>query len=165
MNVDDLEGIRAAVATIRAAMPDVQAIYRFGSMTAGTAGPDSDLDLAVLGPHPLDPMVRFDLQEQLASVVRRSVDLVDLRAASPVMAMHLVRVHRLGVPQETREAFDLLERAGHLDGSLANRLRKMDGFRNVAVHDYQKLNLDVVRAILVERLDDFLEFTRLLLRS
>lgn len=79
-------------------------------------------------------------------------------------AMHLVRVHRLGVPQETREAFDLLERAGHLDPSLANRLRKMVGFRNVAVHDYQKLNLDVVRAILVERLDDFLEFTRLLLR-
>ena len=80
-------------------------------------------------------------------------------------AMHLVRIHRLGVPQETREAFDLLERAGHLDVSLANRLRKMVGFRNVAVHDYQKLNLDVVRAILVERLDDFLEFTRLLLRS
>lgn len=80
-------------------------------------------------------------------------------------AMHLVRVHRLGVPQETREAFDLLERAGRLDSSLATRLRKMVGFRNVAVHDYQKLNLDVVRSILVERLDDFLEFTRLLLRQ
>lgn len=80
-------------------------------------------------------------------------------------AMHLVRVHRLGVPQETREAFDLLERAGHLDPSLATRLRKMVGFRNVAVHDYQKLNLDVVRAILVERVDDFLEFTRVLLKS
>lgn len=80
-------------------------------------------------------------------------------------AMHLVRVHRLGVPQETREAFDLLERAGHIDPSLATRLRKMVGFRNVAVHDYQKLNLDVVRSILVERLDDFLEFTRLLLRQ
>ncbi|HWI20116.1 MAG TPA: DUF86 domain-containing protein [Vicinamibacterales bacterium] len=80
-------------------------------------------------------------------------------------AMHLVRVHRLGVPQETREAFDLLERSGHLDPSLATRLRKMVGFRNVAVHDYQKLNLDVVRSILVERLDDFLEFTRLLLQQ
>jgi uncharacterized protein YutE (UPF0331/DUF86 family) len=80
-------------------------------------------------------------------------------------AMHLVRVHRLGVPQETREAFDLLERAGRLDSSLATRLRKMVGFRNVAVHDYQKLNLDVVRSILVERLDDFLEFTRLLLQQ
>ena len=80
-------------------------------------------------------------------------------------AMHLVRIHRLGVPQETREAFDLLERSGHLDPSLATRLRKMVGFRNVAVHDYQKLNLDVVRSIVVERLDDFLEFTRLLLQQ
>lgn len=78
-------------------------------------------------------------------------------------AMHLVRVHRLGVPQETREAFDLLERAGRLDPSLAGRLRKMVGFRNVAVHDYQKLSLDVVRSIIHERLEDFLEFTRLLL--
>jgi Ribonuclease HepT-like len=34
-----------------------------------------------------------------------------------------------------------------------------------AVHDYQKLNLDIVRSILVEHLDDFLEFTRLLLRG
>jgi uncharacterized protein YutE (UPF0331/DUF86 family) len=80
-------------------------------------------------------------------------------------AMHLVRVHRLGIPQETREAFDLLEAAGRLDASLAARLKKMVGFRNVAVHDYQKLNLDIVRHILVDRLDDFLEFTRVLLRD
>jgi uncharacterized protein YutE (UPF0331/DUF86 family) len=39
----------------------------------------------------------------------------------------------------------------------------MVGFRNIAVHDYQKLNLEVVKAILVERLDDFAVFTRLLL--
>ena len=78
-------------------------------------------------------------------------------------AMHLVRVHRLGVPQETREVFDLLESAGRLEPSLAAQLRRMVGFRNVAVHDYQKLSLDVVRGIINERLDDFLEFTRILL--
>ncbi len=78
-------------------------------------------------------------------------------------AMHLVRVHRLGIPQETREAFEMLEQAGRLDPSLAERLRRMVGFRNIAVHDYQKLNLEVVKAILVERLDDFAAFTRLLL--
>lgn len=80
-------------------------------------------------------------------------------------AMHLVRIHRLGVPQETREAFDLLEKSGQLDAALATKLRKMVGFRNIAVHDYQKLSLDVVRSIVVERLDDFLEFTALLLRQ
>jgi uncharacterized protein YutE (UPF0331/DUF86 family) len=39
------------------------------------------------------------------------------------------------------------------------------GFRNVAVHDYQKLNLDIVRSIVVEHLDDVLAFARLVLRS
>jgi uncharacterized protein YutE (UPF0331/DUF86 family) len=74
-------------------------------------------------------------------------------------------VHRLGVPQETREAFDLLERARLVDTDLSNRLKKMVGFRNVAIHEYQKLDLDIVRCIVVDRLDDFLAFTRILLRS
>ena len=80
-------------------------------------------------------------------------------------AMHLVRVHRLGIPQETREAFDLLERAGVLDTELAGRMKKMVGFRNIAVHDYQKLNMEIVRRIVVERLEDFLEFARRLLQG
>jgi uncharacterized protein YutE (UPF0331/DUF86 family) len=52
-------------------------------------------------------------------------------------AMHLVRLHRLGVPQETREAFAMLEQAHRLDARLADRFKKMVGFLNVAIHDYQ----------------------------
>ena len=80
-------------------------------------------------------------------------------------AMHLVRVHRLGIPQETRDAFTLLEGAGLLTPHLSERLKKMVGFRNVAIHDYQKLNLDIVRRIIIDHLDDFLKYTQLLLRS
>ena len=47
---------------------------------------------------------------------------------------------------------------------MAGRMKRMVGFRNVAVHDYQRLNLDIVRSIVHERLDDFLAFTTLLLR-
>ncbi len=79
-------------------------------------------------------------------------------------AMHLVRVRRLGVPQETREAFDLLEQAQIIDSGLADRLKKMVGFRNVAVHDYQRLNLDIVRQIIAKHLDDFGVFASVLLR-
>ncbi len=39
----------------------------------------------------------------------------------------------------------------------------MVGFRHIAFHDYQTLNLDIVRSSLVERLNDFLEFASLLL--
>ena len=79
-------------------------------------------------------------------------------------AMHLVRVRRLGVPQETREAFVLSEQAHVLEPLLADRLKKMVGFRNVAVHDYQTLNLEIVRRIVVDHLVDFLAFTQVLLR-
>ena len=79
--------------------------------------------------------------------------------ASIDLAMHLVRVRRLGVPQESREAFDLLERAGLINSDLALRMKRMVGFRNVAVHDYRKLDLDVVRSIIGARLPDFCDFT------
>lgn len=76
------------------------------------------------------------------------------------LAMQLVRRRRLGLPQESREAFTLLEQAGVLDAELATRMRAMVGFRNVAVHNYQKLNLDIVRSILERNLDDFRRFAR-----
>lgn len=78
-------------------------------------------------------------------------------------AMHLVRVHRLGLPQESREAFDLLERSGHLNATLAERLKRMVGFRNIAVHDYQRLDIEVVRSIVHERLGDLAAFAALLI--
>ena len=48
---------------------------------------------------------------------------------------------------------------------LAERLKKMVGFRTVAVHDYQRLSIEIVRHIVRERLDDLLDFARMLVRS
>lgn len=76
------------------------------------------------------------------------------------LAMHQVRQWRLGVPQESRDAFDLLAKAGKLDPGLAGKMAKMVGFRNIAIHDYRALNLDIVRAIIAEHLDDFLALSR-----
>jgi uncharacterized protein YutE (UPF0331/DUF86 family) len=81
------------------------------------------------------------------------------------LAMHLVRVHRLGVPQDSREGFDLLRDAGLIDVELADRLRAMVGFRNLAVHDYRALDLVIVRSIITSRLGDFLRFSELAVRS
>jgi uncharacterized protein YutE (UPF0331/DUF86 family) len=103
-----------------------------------------------------------------ANQTRQDAIILNLQRAcesSIDAAMHLVRVHRLGVPQETREAFDLLERAQIIDPGLADRLKKMVGFRNIAVHDYQRLSLDIVGQIVARHLDDFLAFTRVLLRT
>lgn len=79
------------------------------------------------------------------------------------LAMHVIRVRRLGIPQESRDAFTLLRDAGAIPPELANRMLTMVDFRNVAVHDYRRLDLAIVQSIVTDHLDDFLELTRTLL--
>lgn len=81
------------------------------------------------------------------------------------LAMHATRVGGLGLPQESRESFALLERSDRIDPDLSRRMQAMVGFRNVAVHDYQNLNLEVVRSILESHLDDFRKFAEVMLRQ
>lgn len=78
--------------------------------------------------------------------------------------MHLVRTRKLGLPKSSRDGFQLLEEAHLIDSSLSTSLMNMVGFRNIAVHDYQSLNLDILQAILDQHLDDFLKFTRIVIQ-
>lgn len=80
------------------------------------------------------------------------------------LAMHLVRVQRLGVPQESRQAFDLLAGHGLISRELAERMKRMVGFRNVAVHAYQAIDLDIVLRIVHDRLDDFRDLVQVVLQ-
>jgi uncharacterized protein YutE (UPF0331/DUF86 family) len=96
-----------------------------------------------------------------AELTRQESVLLNLQRACEAaidLAMHLVRTDRLGIPKESRGAFDLLEEAGVLSGALASTLRAMVGFRNVAVHDYRRLDLAVVESIIERHLDDLLGF-------
>ena len=102
-----------------------------------------------------------------AELMRQESVLLNLQRACEAaidLAMHLVRVDRLGIPKESRDAFDLLERSGFLPSELARPMRAMVGFRNVAVHDYRRLDLAVVDAIVARHLDDLLAFASLALR-
>lgn len=77
---------------------------------------------------------------------------------------HLIRRDRLGLPQSARNVFDLLAQAGWIDAGLAESLKKMVGFRNIAVHDYQSLALPITVAVITLHLDEFLVYTRTILR-
>ena len=78
------------VAVLRECLPDLVAVYRFGSVADGTARPDSDLDLAVLCDRALSYETRFDLIGQLAMLSGRPVDLIDLSTVSTVMRAQIV---------------------------------------------------------------------------
>lgn len=75
------------------------------------------------------------------------------------VASHIVSDERLGEPQTNREMFALLEQSGWLAPPLSARMQAMAGFRNLVVHGYAKVDPDVLRDIVVHRLDDLLEFT------
>ena len=78
------------IQTLQARVPNLLAIYAFGSRITGTAGPDSDLDLAVLVAGYAVPLALFDLAGDLADVAGCPVDLLDLRAASTVMQYQII---------------------------------------------------------------------------
>jgi uncharacterized protein YutE (UPF0331/DUF86 family) len=79
------------------------------------------------------------------------------------MGNHLVRRDKLGVPQGARAVFDLLAQSGWVDAALASRLKHMVAFRNIAVHDYQSLQLPITENVILHHLDDFTAFTRAVL--
>lgn len=62
--------------------------------------------------------------------------------ASIDLGMHLVRIRGLGVPQESRGVFELLEKAGVLEKEPAHRIKQIFGFRHVAVRDSTGLNYE-----------------------
>lgn len=80
------------------------------------------------------------------------------------MGQHLIRRERLGVPQGARNVFDLLAQSGWIDTALAESLKRMVAFRNIAVHDYRSLILVMVVSIITEHLDDFLRFSQSVLQ-
>ncbi|MEO8680055.1 MAG: nucleotidyltransferase domain-containing protein [Vicinamibacterales bacterium] len=86
---------RLIVDELRQALDDVVAVYRFGSTAQETTHRGSDTDLAVLIRQRLSPEARFDIQERIAAHLGHDVDLVDLAAATPVMAIQIVAGGRL----------------------------------------------------------------------
>ena len=45
-----------------------------------------------------------------------------------------------------------------MDKDLTDKMISMVGFRNIAVHEYQEINTDILKSILVNNLKDFEEF-------
>lgn len=79
------------------------------------------------------------------------------------MGLHIIRRERLGVTQSARDTFTLLAQAHWLTPAVAAQMKRMIGFRSIAVHDYQSLQLPITLNILTPHLDDFLVFSRQML--
>ena len=70
------------------------------------------------------------------------------------LAMHVVALEHLGMPQSQADAFRLLADAERIDSSLANRMIGMCGFRNILIHQYQELESESLRKVAEEHWRD-----------
>lgn len=86
---------------------------------------------------------------------------VCLQAVQDV-ALHIVADERLGEPSTNQQLFRLLRDAGWIDQPLADALRAAIGFRNVLVHGYTAVDLNIVRDILAHHLDDVASFVNVI---
>ena len=126
--IDDI--ILAKLAIIR------RCLQRIQSKTGGDPEAIDDIDI--------QDIVVLNLQR----AIQATIDL----------AAQLITIHRWGLPASLKEHFTLLAGQGLIDQELSRHLEAMVGFRNIAVHEYQDLNVTILKRVLRERLEDFAAF-------
>jgi len=107
----------------------------------------------------LSDLENYDIQD---------ITIINLQRACQAaidLAMHICMIEKFGSPQTSSDAFVFLHKSNIITKEVADKMKKMVGFRNIAVHDYQALNLDILKSILDYHLSDFTDFTTLLLKS
>ena len=100
----------------------------------------------------------YDRQDILAVNLERAVQ------ASVDVASHIIAGAAGGSPETMGECFERLADMGVLDAPTATRMQKAVGFRNIAVHEYDEIDWDIVFAIVTRDIGGFRVFARMVLR-
>jgi len=98
----------------------------------------------------------------------RKMDMIVLnlqRACEAVLdlAMYVVSTRKLGLPQNKRETFKLLEENNIINSKMSKDMQGMVGFRNIAVHDYKEIDEKILQDVIENHLNDLIEFARIIL--
>lgn len=78
------------VTLLKSSLDGLLAIYQFGSSGTPYERPDSDIDLAVLAEKPLDPVMLWNLAQEISARLHRDIDVLDLRSVSTVMRAQVI---------------------------------------------------------------------------
>ncbi|MHC4874102.1 MAG: type VII toxin-antitoxin system HepT family RNase toxin [Planctomycetota bacterium] len=74
------------------------------------------------------------------------------------MANHLTASEHLGIPQSSANAFELLESAGKISSTTLKSMKAISGFRNIAIHEYREIDVNILRYIAEKGYKDFIKF-------
>lgn len=88
------------------------------------------------------------LERYLYLAIQSSIDLSEA----------VISFKELRKPSSMAESFQILKENKIINNNLCENLVKMTGFRNIMVHDYEKINYDIVFDVLKNRLGDIKNF-------
>ena len=97
-----------------------------------------------------DPIRRGALERYLQLSIEACIDIGEM----------IISDQRLPTPQTSAEALEILGKEGILDKEFAGKFAKTAGFRNILIHDYLKLDYEVVLKNLRNNLSDFHRFIK-----
>lgn len=93
-----------------------------------------------------------DVQDILVLNLQRAVQLtID-------MAAYIISTQNLGIPKSLKDLFQILEQNKYIRHEICEKMQKMVEFRDIAVHDYQAINLEILKSVITHHLKDFEEF-------
>lgn len=96
----------------------------------------------------------IDLQDILSVNLQRAVQLcVDI-------GTHIIAQNKLEAPSTMADTFEKLFQLDVISESTSSDMKKAVGFRNIAVHNYQKINWEIVFNICHKKLDDFKKYAK-----
>ena len=79
------------------------------------------------------------------------------------LSNHIIKTRKLGIPTSSVESFELLAKKQIISLDLCENLKNMVGFRNKAIHEYQRMEINIIKDIIEKRLNDLLKFTDIIL--
>ena len=105
--------------------------------------------------------------ESLHNIDKQDIFVLNLQRAiqSAIdLSGHVVASGGLGLPDSIKGHFRLMETAKIIDADLSQRMQAMAGFRNIAIHEYQALDIAILKSILSRHLKDLEDFYSMVLR-
>jgi len=105
--------------------------------------------------------------ETLSDLDRQDIFVLNLQRAIQSTidcAGHIIADEGLGLPLSLKEHFSILAAEKILSENLAKKMQAMVGFRNIAVHEYENINIDILKNILDHHLQDLEEFNTAIFR-
>jgi len=92
---------------------------------------------------------------------RQDAAILNLQRACELaidMGNMVIAHEQWGLPQSAREVFSVLADQGMLSTDLASQLHRMVGFRNIAVHEYDNLDMGIVERVITHDIESIRRF-------